>query len=81
MVRFVCISDTHSKLNSVAIPHGDVLIHAGDLSTAGAVNDIAEQFKLLNKMPHEHVVVIAGNHDLALHEQFSQLFQGLAVLS
>jgi Icc-related predicted phosphoesterase len=68
MVRFVCVSDTHSLLDRVAVPDGDVLIHAGDLSAAGAVNDIAEQFKILSKMPHEHVVVIAGNHDLALHE-------------
>jgi hypothetical protein len=28
--RFVCISDTHSR--RFAVPPGDVLIHAGDLS-------------------------------------------------
>lgn len=32
MTRFVCISDTHSRLRNVAVPDGDVLIHAGDLS-------------------------------------------------
>ncbi|MGZ5231283.1 MAG: metallophosphatase domain-containing protein [Burkholderiales bacterium] len=65
-IRFVCVSDTHSKLDKVAIPDGDVLVHTGDLSRVGAVNDLAEQFKLLNKMPHEHIVAIAGNHDHGL---------------
>jgi Icc-related predicted phosphoesterase len=68
-VRFVCISDTHNQLKSVAIPDGDVLLHAGDLTKAGSVNDIAEQFRLLNKMPHEHVVAIAGNHDRAFQSK------------
>ena len=65
-VRIVCVSDTHSQLRKVEIPDGDVLVHAGDLTRAGTVNDLARQFKLLNKMPHEHIVVIAGNHDHGL---------------
>jgi Icc-related predicted phosphoesterase len=32
VTRFVCISDTHSRLRNVVVPDGDVLIHAGDLS-------------------------------------------------
>lgn len=32
-VRFVCISDTHSKTDRIPdIPDGDVLIHAGDFT-------------------------------------------------
>lgn len=76
-VRVVCISDTHSQLKHVAVPDGDVLIHAGDLSKTGSVNEIAEQFKLLNGMPHEHVVVVAGNHDRALQNvpDLAQLYR------
>ena len=28
-IRFVCISDTHSKHQKIELPRGDVLIHAG----------------------------------------------------
>ena len=28
-IRFVCISDTHSKHDYLKLPKGDVLIHAG----------------------------------------------------
>lgn len=35
--RFVCISDTHGKQNSMKfpVPEGDVLIHSGDFSEFG----------------------------------------------
>lgn len=35
-VRFVAISDTHDKLGQLAhtLPPGDVLIHAGDFTSA-----------------------------------------------
>lgn len=32
--RFVCISDTHSRTHYI-LPPGDVLLHAGDLSSWG----------------------------------------------
>ena len=37
VVRFVCISDTHNTQDSLegAIPEGDVLLHAGDITTYG----------------------------------------------
>ena len=44
-VRFVCISDTHTKLEqsrskNLQIPDGDVLIHAGDFSMQGMPDEI-----------------------------------------
>lgn len=40
-VRFVLISDTHSQ--TMPIPDGDVLLHAGDLTTLGEVDDMRAQ--------------------------------------
>ncbi len=31
-IKFVCISDTHTKTKDLKLPPGDVLIHAGDFS-------------------------------------------------
>lgn len=60
-IRVVCISDTHT--NTPSIPHGDLLIHAGDLTNAGTVADIQKQLDWLASLPHREKIVIAGNHD------------------
>ncbi|KAI6364512.1 hypothetical protein MCOR25_005643 [Pyricularia grisea] len=61
-VRVVCISDTHDQTFD-NIPDGDLLIHAGDLTNAGTVKDIQAQIDWLASQPHQHKVMIAGNHD------------------
>ena len=60
-IRVVCISDTHDQ--TVNIPPGDLLIHAGDLTNDGTVADIQKQLDWLDSQPHRHKVVICGNHD------------------
>jgi predicted phosphohydrolase len=60
-IRVVCISDTHN--NTTAIPNGDLLIHAGDLSNSGTVREIQAQLDWLDSLPHKEKIVIAGNHD------------------
>lgn len=64
--RFVCVSDTHSQTFSV--PAGDVLIHAGDLSSWGSVKQLKVTVDWLLSLPHPVKIVIAGNHDLCLDE-------------
>lgn len=60
-VKVVCISDTHDQ--TVKIPPGDILIHAGDLTNAGTAADIQKQLDWLKSQPHQVKIVIAGNHD------------------
>ncbi|KAF7562515.1 hypothetical protein G7046_g1629 [Stylonectria norvegica] len=60
-VLVVCISDTHDQ--TVPVPPGDILIHAGDLTNAGTVADIQVQLDWLKAQPHPVKVVVAGNHD------------------
>jgi hypothetical protein len=60
-VRIVCISDTHT--NTPHIPNGDVVIHAGDLTNAGTVEEIQAQINWLDSLPHREKILIAGNHD------------------
>jgi predicted phosphohydrolase len=57
----VCISDTHDHI--VSVPDGDLLIHAGDMTNSGTVDDIQKQLDWLDGLPHRHKVVICGNHD------------------
>ncbi len=44
-VRFVLLSDTHSQ--TTPVPDGDVLLHAGDLTTLGEADDLERQIAWL----------------------------------
>jgi len=66
--RFVCISDTHSRTFNV--PDGDVLLHSGDLTNTGTVQDFRKTMDWLYNLPHKLKIIIAGNHDLPLHTQW-----------
>lgn len=34
-LKIVCISDTHNKHRNLKVPDGDVLVHAGDITSKG----------------------------------------------
>ncbi|OQO10005.1 hypothetical protein B0A48_04360 [Cryoendolithus antarcticus] len=67
-VTVVCISDTHNL--QPPLPPGDLLVHAGDLTEWGTFDEIQAQLSWLSSQPHEHKIVIAGNHDLLFDEAF-----------
>ncbi|OBZ65698.1 Metallophosphoesterase domain-containing protein 1 [Grifola frondosa] len=68
--RFVCISDTHSKIYPV--PPGDVLLHSGDLSSHGTLKQLQVTTDWLKTLPHGIKIIIAGNHDICLDEAFKR---------
>ena len=48
--RFVCISDTHSRM--VHVPPGDVLLHSGDLTAVGLYSDFQRTMEWIGDLPH-----------------------------
>lgn len=75
-MRLVLLSDTHQRHDQVAIPDGDVLVHAGDFSRTGTVREVTTFNVWLGTLPHRHKVVIAGNHDF-LFEREPQVARSL----
>lgn len=67
-VRIVCISDTHNK--QPALPLGDVLIHAGDLTENGSFDEVQDALTWLSSQPHKYKIFVAGNHDVLLDDAF-----------
>ena len=63
-LKVVCISDTHSL--QPALPGGDLLIHAGDLTECGSSTEVQATLDWLAAQTHTHKVAIGGNHDLVL---------------
>lgn len=66
--RWVCISDTHGKHREMpALPTGDVLVHAGDFSMTGLLDEIEDFVEWFAGVPgFKYKVVIAGNHEPTL---------------
>ncbi|XP_047481444.1 metallophosphoesterase MPPED2-like [Penaeus chinensis] len=73
MLRFVCMSDTHSLTSHIQldIPDGDVFIHAGDFTRCGSAVEVEEFNNWIGALPHKHKVVIAGNHELSFDNKFT----------
>jgi Icc-related predicted phosphoesterase len=69
-IKTVCVSDTHNT--HPHLPGGDVLIHAGDLTINGSIEEMQRQVSWLNTQPHLYKIAIAGNHDVCLDPNYGR---------
>ena len=78
--RICMISDTHTTSPYAAtdknhafrnpLPKADILLHAGDLTKVGYRTEHEETVAMLKAAPAELKLVIAGNHDITLDEEY-----------
>lgn len=61
-MRFVAISDTHGK-HQFELPEGDVILHAGDVSSRGLKAEIERFLDWFSSLDYRYKIFIAGNHD------------------
>ncbi len=71
-MKFVFLSDTHSKHDQVTVPEGDCLVHCGDMSSRGDLYEIEKFSLFIKKLPHKHKIIIAGNHDFSFEDERKQ---------
>lgn len=64
-MRVVAVADTHLFHDELAVPGGDVFVHAGDLCRRGNLDELARAAAWIAGLPHRHKIVVAGNHDWA----------------
>ena len=59
------------------MPEGDVLVHAGDLTSSGKLEQLRSAVDWLNEQTknYEHVICIAGNHDWILEAFYKEGFE------
>lgn len=64
-MKIVAISDTHCQLDKITLPEGDILLHAGDLTYRGTLNEMATQFYDLGQhgKKFKKTIAVCGNHD------------------
>jgi len=63
MPKIVCLSDTHNYSQQIVVPDGDILIHAGDATIQGSIQEIVLFNHWFRNLPHAHKIFVAGNHD------------------
>lgn len=61
--KIIAISDTHNLHSYIQIPECDILIHAGDATGRGSMEEIMPFLNWLSKQPAKYKVFIPGNHD------------------
>ena len=77
-LRFVCMSDTHNKIQRLKIPDGDVFVHCGDaVNHLTSARDLLVFNQFVGTLPHRFKLFISGNHCISLDPNRPDLSQNL----
>ncbi|RMZ73411.1 Metallophosphoesterase domain-containing [Pyrenophora seminiperda CCB06] len=69
-IRILCLSDTHDE-QPRNLPPADILIHAGDLTVNGSLEELKRQVEWIKGLEgYKEKVVVGGNHDVCLDEEY-----------
>jgi Icc-related predicted phosphoesterase len=72
------ISDTHLKHNEITqdLPGGNLLLHAGDISSMGYQHEVQQFCKWFNNVEnYDHKIFIAGNHDWGFQNNVEKIME------
>ena len=77
MTRITFISDSHSKHKQLLnhLPGGDLIVHAGDLTSVGFKHEIEDFCKWFEKLKYSNKVFIAGNHDHGFERDHNSAYE------
>lgn len=67
-MKLTFISDTHSQHHHLVIEPGDVLIHCGDFTRRGDLDDTLSFAEFFAAQDFSYKIVIAGNHDFCFED-------------
>jgi Icc-related predicted phosphoesterase len=65
-MKLILISDTHGQLDKIKLPDADVLLHAGDATGQGNIQQLSRFNEHLGKIKHKYkhgIFFTPGNHD------------------
>jgi len=62
-MKIVAISDTHGMHDLLSLPKGNMLIHTGDVSGRGRLNEVKAFVEWFSQQDFKYKIFIAGNHD------------------
>jgi len=63
-MKILHLSDSHRQHRKLQnLPHADVIIHSGDMSSRGAEHDVMDFIDWFSRLDYLYKIFIAGNHD------------------
>lgn len=75
-MKIIHISDTHGLHRELKyLPYGDLIIHSGDISMTGKVEEVMDFIDWFKKLDYKYKIFIAGNHDYCLDGKNSNIIQ------
>lgn len=63
MITITTISDTHGQHTKLEVGSGDLIIHAGDATPRGKMEDVETFLRWYGDLDFDKKIMIAGNHD------------------
>lgn len=81
-MKIVALSDTHNQHNTIKkLPYGDVLVHCGDFTNYGTMEELDSFVQWYSKQPHPYKIIVWGNHEIPLfYDKNNYLFEDIIVL-
>ena len=76
-LKICCLSDTHQHHKKIKVPECDMIIHAGDFTYHGELDEVQKFLKWYGEQPAKHKLLICGNHEVEISKQPFQLLQQL----
>ena len=72
-MKICCLSDSHCHQRKIKVPEADLIIHAGDFTYHGELDEVNKFLDWYGKLQAKHKVVICGNHEVWISKYFQQL--------
>ncbi len=67
-MQITTISDTHGKHAQLHLTSGDILLHAGDISSRGNRTEVEDFLNWFKVQDYKYKIFIAGNHDFLFED-------------
>lgn len=78
-MKITHISDTVGYQNIFHPKQGDVLIHSGDITSSGTIEEVEDFLRWIKNQPFEHKIFIAGDRDSCFDYILSDIHKGLDI--
>ncbi len=76
-MQITLISDTHGFHNQLQLDGGDLLIHAGDVTSRGSEIEVVQFLEWFKNQKYTYKIFIAGNHDWFFEKGSAHYIQSL----
>lgn len=68
-LKICCISDTHTMHDKIKMPDCDMIIHAGDFTYSGSLQEVKPFIQWYSQQEAKHKILVCGNHEVMISKQ------------